>query len=285
MARPKSKRHADEPQGWYAPVPFDESCRHERAQQEQTIGPPRNIDLIRVAALDDRLRDENRRGLPRQPSADRGHDRFHQRVARRDRGPAVATAAAEAHPSQDRHVVVPANRSPASRTARAWTAQIHPSRQSVHDHVHEATETAAECRRDGHEKPTARGGDGQFGVENVSQRNVPQYTIQITPCSGPPGAQRVDTPRHRGIFDQRRRVVRLQSRVDHERAATTPMFVRDEGTDAVHVRRRIAACEGHPQEVGQCVCGEVRVIDHNHERKSVDGICRSKCSQNRAIAV
>ncbi len=61
--------------------------------------------------------------------------------------------------------------------------------------------------------------------------------------------QLVDPALDRGIIDQGRSVVRLDPRVDHERARAAPVLLVDERADALDVGGRIGAGEGDPEEV------------------------------------
>ena len=72
-----------------------------------------------------------------------------------------------------------------------------------------------------------------------SMRGV--YTGQPSPgASGPPRANSASTrARHRRVLLQRRRVVRLDPRVDHQRPAAAPVLVHHAGPDAVDVGRRV----------------------------------------------
>ena len=75
-----------------------------------------------------------------------------------------------------------------------------------------------------------------------------------------------------GIVLQRRRVLRLQSGVDHERALAAPVLLLRESADAVEVGRRVGTRERHPQEVIQLPGGKGAVIHQHHQREGIEGV-------------
>ena len=87
-----------------------------------------------------------------------------------------------------------------------------------------------------------------------------------------PGRQGVDAPGNFRVFNQRRRVVRLAPRIDDERPAAAPVLLFDNGADAVNIGRGVRARERRPQPIVQRPRGELAVVDHDHERKAIDGI-------------
>src|ERR1700722_10637501 len=61
--------------------------------------------------------------------------------------------------------------------------------------------------------------------------------------------QRVDAFRDGGIFDQRRRMLRLDPRIDNQRPRAAPVLVANALTDAMNVGRRVRTGERRPQEI------------------------------------
>ncbi len=68
----------------------------------------------------------------------------------------------------------------------------------------------------------------------------------------------VDAALDRRVIDQRRRVVRLDPRVDDQRAGAAPVLLLDECADSLDVGGRIGAGERHPEEVSQASAPRIR---------------------------
>src|SRR5262245_20573667 len=84
--------------------------------------------------------------------------------------------------------------------------------------------------------------------------------------------QRIDAASNLGVGFNRLGMMRLEARVDDERAGATPMLVFDERTEAVDVHRGIGARESDPEEVGKGLRGEGTVINEDDERETVDSV-------------
>src|SRR5262245_1145926 len=61
--------------------------------------------------------------------------------------------------------------------------------------------------------------------------------------------ERINATRNIGISHERRRMMRLEPRIDHQRTTAPPVLVFDKGVNPVDVGRRIRARERNPQEV------------------------------------
>ena len=81
-------------------------------------------------------------------------------------------------------------------------------------------------------------------------------------------AQRLDPPRDGRVFFQRRRVVRLDACVNHQRPRAAPVFVPRARPDAVDVHCRIRAGERHPQPVFQRMGRKVAVVHEHHQAEN-----------------
>ncbi len=75
------------------------------------------------------------------------------------------------------------------------------------------------------------------------------------------GGECIDAARDLRVFDERRGVVGFEAGVDHERAAAPPVFVFDEGVDAVDVGGGVGAGERDPEEVAERLGDELAVVD------------------------
>ena len=84
------------------------------------------------------------------------------------------------------------------------------------------------------------------------------------------GEQCVDAACNGWVFDQRRRVLWFGASVDHQRSAAAPMLLLDKRSNAVHIARRVAARERHPEEIVERPSGEIAVIDDDDEGESID---------------
>ena len=67
--------------------------------------------------------------------------------------------------------------------------------------------------------------------------------------------------------------MRFDSRVNHEGASTSPVFVLGKGSHAVDIVCRIASCKRHPQEVRYRSSCKLRIVDNDNHRDAV-GVAR-----------
>ena len=86
--------------------------------------------------------------------------------------------------------------------------------------------------------------------------------------------QVIDAPRYFGVGFQRGGVVRLEPRVDDERASAAPVLVFDQGSEAVDVYCWVGASERYPEEVGESSGRKVGVVNEDDERELRKNISR-----------
>src|SRR5262249_13032365 len=83
-----------------------------------------------------------------------------------------------------------------------------------------------------------------------------------------------------GILNQRRRVMRLEPGIKNERSAAAPVFVLDERSEAVKIRRGVGSRERRPQKVTQRLGDKLAVVDDDDEAERDFGFRISDCGLN-----
>src|SRR5262245_1875979 len=118
-------------------------------------------------------------------------------------------------------------------------------------------------RQEGKSSSIAKTGRSSFRREKSCVRLEKPMQRPVWRCQG------VDSLRHVGVIFQRRRVVRLDSRVDHQRTFATPVFLADQCPDAVNVCCRVGACKNDPQEALERSCYKLAVVDRDNHWEGI----------------
>ena len=78
--------------------------------------------------------------------------------------------------------------------------------------------------------------------------------------------------------------MRLDPRVDHERAGAAPVLLAKAGAETVDVGRRVRAGESDPEQVVQRPRGELGIVDHDDQRKTAYRVVRPEGRTERRDA-
>ena len=121
-------------------------------------------------------------------------------------------------------------------------------------------------------------------IRRQTADRLPQNPGLKDPMQRPaPRRERVDAPRDGRVFFQRRGVVRLDPRVDHQRAGSAPVLVARRTAPAPCTSAAgLLRVNVDPQQVVQRAGREVAVV-HQHDQRQVDrsgSVCWPSASQN-----